>query len=1039
MVAGPAQRSPSVARLASELGDEPVIAGELVNRLVAHHPAYAGRRAAELLPFWPEQARRRTPEQWITGCERLLTDEAGGLKGRLLILLLALLDPPTGRAITESGLVAGLVGEYVALENDPGRPLADLLDRDAAASGLRASPLLAAMYGLAEPARLATTSSSGAEVGGLCWPWSGGPTVAYADGRIEQVETGVSASSGLIGRVSVGADEVRAVVHRRQGVGDATVPWGGSLPAVETGSTGGPDLRAVSRSGQASVSYHASAQTVSRSRLVASAGDGSPVDLTVPTGIGRLAGIAVSDDGDLTVALDDNGRLVLWGANDKVMPATWDHPWSGEPLRPGGGVDIDAAGRVVAWGTADGHVLLVHRPPGAPASLMADLAPPEGTTSPADAVALSPDGSGLLVHRAPRVDRYDLRLGADRLRSGYLNDLASRGRDYAELENDVEALAMLVASRQLEPPLSIGLFGDWGTGKSFFLNRLQQRVLALSREASDSGLPQHQVDYWKHVRSVEFNAWTFAEANLWASLMEEVLGELDAKPVSPAGTVPADASLVRTTILGVRREAADAQLGDRERELGQARRSVTRSRLLAGGVILVALVALVLLAVGLATDQLEVWLGGLGAVAAVLAGYAAAAAALARKTTASVADATEGAGPIVRPLTRWWRDEGRLRSLQAARDAAAEEVARLDRIEANPARMVAEYIAGRRGSGDYRQHLGLVGMVRQDLRRIDEAVTAANEAVTPTTGTSAAEELEGEDRLNRIVVFIDDLDRCAPARVVEVLEAVHLLLAYRLFVVVIAVDSRWLQQSLRAHYRDLLAGERGGAATPLDYLEKIVQLPYQLPRMTRGQVRGMISDLVGAEDVDGADVGSGTLPEAGPRTGGTEADERERAQRVADDVRVRRPARVDLQPEGLHVTAQEARWLAGLSPLVGSTPRTVKRFVNAYRVLKARSPMPRVFAAELGPDSEFRRAAFLLAVLVGCEEYALAFVPALRSGRHATLGELLDATRGSGQAKAQRERIRSWAVANSWVDHPVGPLARSITEVGRFSFVDLLG
>ena len=56
-MAGPAQRSPSVARLASELGDELVIAGELVNRLVAHHPAYAGRRAAELLPFWPEEAR----------------------------------------------------------------------------------------------------------------------------------------------------------------------------------------------------------------------------------------------------------------------------------------------------------------------------------------------------------------------------------------------------------------------------------------------------------------------------------------------------------------------------------------------------------------------------------------------------------------------------------------------------------------------------------------------------------------------------------------------------------------------------------------------------------------------------------------------------------------------------------------------------------------------------------------------------------------------------------------------------------------------
>ena len=392
----------------------------------------------------------------------------------------------------------------------------------------------------------------------------------------------------------------------------------------------------------------------------------------------------------------------------------------------------------------------------------------------------------------------------------------------------------------------------------------------------------------------------------------------------------------------------------------------------------------------------------------------------------------------MRPLTRWWRDEGRLRSLQAARDVAAEEVARLDLIEANPARMVAEYIAGRRGSGDYRQHLGLVGMVRNDLRRIDEAVTAANEAVTPATGAAAAEELEGEDRLNRIVVFIDDLDRCAPARVVEVLEAVHLLLAYRLFVVVIAVDSRWLQQSLRAHYRDLLVGERGGAATPLDYLEKIVQLPYQLPRMTRGQVTGMISDLVGAEGIDEAQPPPEETHQEGATSAAGGAGESVRG--GTEDVGpARRPPRVDLQPEGLHVTAEEARWLAGLAPLVGSTPRTVKRFVNAYRVLKARSPLPRVFAAELGSDSEYRRAAFLLAVLAGCEEYALVFVPALRSGRHRTLGEVLDATCGLVVARPHRDRIRSWSVANDWLDRPVGPLSRSMTEVGRFSFVDLLG
>jgi hypothetical protein len=44
--------------------------------------------------------------------------------------------------------------------------------------------------------------------------------------------------------------------------------------------------------------------------------------------------------------------------------------------------------------------------------------------------------------------------------------------------------------------------------------------------------------------------------------------------------------------------------------------------------------------------------------------------------------------------------------------------------------------------------------------------------------------------LNRIVLFIDDLDRCDPDRVVKVLEAVYLLLAVKLFVVVVGVDAR---------------------------------------------------------------------------------------------------------------------------------------------------------------------------------------------------------------------------------------------------------
>ena len=57
--------------------------------------------------------------------------------------------------------------------------------------------------------------------------------------------------------------------------------------------------------------------------------------------------------------------------------------------------------------------------------------------------------------------------------------------------------------------------------------------------------------------------------------------------------------------------------------------------------------------------------------------------------------------------------------------------------------------------------------------------------------------------INRIVLYIDDLDRCPPDKVVEVLQAVHLLLSFPAFVVVVAVDARWVSQSLRIGYKDL--------------------------------------------------------------------------------------------------------------------------------------------------------------------------------------------------------------------------------------------
>ncbi|TDC13231.1 hypothetical protein E1265_28320 [Streptomyces sp. 8K308] len=77
----------------------------------------------------------------------------------------------------------------------------------------------------------------------------------------------------------------------------------------------------------------------------------------------------------------------------------------------------------------------------------------------------------------------------------------------------------------------------------------------------------------------------------------------------------------------------------------------------------------------------------------------------------------------------------------------------------------------------------------------------------------------------RLVVFIDDLDRCAPEVAVTVLESLKLFTGDSRCVFVLAMDYDLLSA---------VAARKFGARAPVDgaaYLEKIVQLPFFLPEV----------------------------------------------------------------------------------------------------------------------------------------------------------------------------------------------------------------
>lgn len=602
------------------------------------------------------------------------------------------------------------------------------------------------------------------------------------------------------------------------------------------------------------------------------------------------------------------------------------------------------------------------------------------------------------------------------------------GADHLDIRADVGAFAAVVASKAVRPPLSIGLFGPWGSGKSFFMRKLRERIEVLASASAAAEARGEESAFCSRVVSIVFNAWHYVDADLWASLATHIFEDL-ARQLAPEEEAVADTRRKLVERLessqALRAEAEEALADARRRRLGaeaalrearEARRSGQREVLAAAlasdpalrealdgvsrrlglpgafesaealregarqarervgraGTVLramlqgpdrrarIAVAALVLAAplvhfgvhrlatalrledawfpqiaaavAGLSTFLAAVreWISrGLAHADDLLGRYGSACEALERRIaeSASAADSTLSA--------RVAEEEEAARRLAEAEVLVQEAHRALGEIERG--RRLRAFLAERARSDEYRRHLGLVHVIRRDLEQLGLLLDpeAPGETDLPPVG--------------RIVLFIDDLDRCPEARVVEVLQAVHLLLAFPLFVVVVAVDPRWVRRSLERQYEEVIddggAGPAAGRSaphdlgpTPQDYLEKILQVPFNLRPIHRDAFARLVRALVSGGD--GGEEGGGD--------GGAPPE----------------PAEVDVRPPGLVLHPHEVDFLARLGPLVPS-PRRAKRLVNLYLLMRARlegGELARFVDAGIG---EHRAAMVLLATVVG--------------------------------------------------------------------------
>lgn len=702
------------------------------------------------------------------------------------------------------------------------------------------------------------------------------------------------------------------------------------------------------------------------------------------------------------------------------------------------------------------------------------------------------------------------------------NDNPKNSKDLLGFDKDIRAFATLIALRKLNPPIAISLFGNWGSGKSFFMHQLSKKVELLSTNQSfqdsleeESNPNNDEKTFCEGIAQITFNAWAYLDANLWAglvtaifqkldeyindysqssrfteelrfeiseelSLYKEHKRELNAKKKKYEGEFTVltdelfqkkkalrdtqdelkDKSLeviltnVRETVKfpevdirlleewGVNKEDIENLSPLNLLEQLKTLKSFSKNLLKFSKkqfILLFVVLVLAMTVYVLPDHILETFhkkiLEFIGFIFAPVSTF-----------IYKLKNTLNKYSPIVKRVIK--KNEELTRKIEEAKAKYEQEVLALKLslsekekeiesikkeielidvkiheinfdIEHNLSHeSLRKFITERSISHEYEKHLGIISIIRKDLETLSN-LFLQNNVETQITDKAKQRHIEKEKKyakineklfpkLERIILYIDDLDRCPDDKVLEVLQAVHLLMAFPLFVVVVGVDKRCVENALR--YKNLLqysnvTGLNSSTELkesfnieviePKEYLEKIFQIPFKLREPSDSAIENLVDNLLTGqvqleeEMFANGDLSIDFLNQEVPKQ--DFIDWQKNLDKSFEDSELKNEINIEQElgltdnssntqvlPTNLKFSSKEFRYLKNIARIVSNNPRTIKRYINIYRIIRAHENLSYTVDNK---NEDFLCVMFILALAVGDNQDYNALLESIQSNK----------------------------------------------------------